>query len=90
MEKRTVNFSRRPLGVAITTGGKDEEGFHTSTTAYSLLGGRLIREEITDGRDCDGRVSSYWRGEWTGKIRFHVWRTEGQEQRDYAAEAMGY
>ena len=89
-----------------TFGGPDDEGYSRTWLTIKCADGRITVEEYTDGRDCDGRVTSharYWcpfadlaahRIEGCGEdlegIPLPKWQHGKSEQRDYAAEAAGY
>jgi len=87
-------------------GAPNEEGWSSEYHKWSLSydGGTLHREYISDGCDCDGRLtrSDTARASadpdtfrWDcpdqyGGRSFPYWTDGHAEQRDYAAEAMNY
>ncbi len=89
-------------GRTITLGGtfvETEEGYRHVSHHYTRRGNTIHLEIIEDGSGCDGRFTSYWRGEWTvgdplesHRNGFMVPRfTESHAwQRDYYAERAGY
>jgi len=88
-------------------GGPTDEGWSSEYHSWSLGhdGSTLFREYISDGSDCDGRLtrSNIARAS-TDPATFHAgydpykdrpklfpyWTEDRAEQRDYAAEAMNY
>jgi hypothetical protein len=38
-------------------GGPTEEGWHAETTTWEYLDGAVYRDWVSDGRDCDGRLT---------------------------------
>ena len=88
-------------------GGATDEGWSSEFESWTLSddGDELRREYVTDGSDCDGRLShyatayastdpdSFHAGHDPYKQRpalFPYWTEASREQRDYAAEAAGY
>lgn len=84
---------------------RTEEGWESETNIWENDGGRLLLESITDGRDCDGRLTRHWAGSATalagnpdaggatheGKpIAYPTWEKLAASQRDEYAEAAGY
>ena len=92
-----------PIGATLhwSTCCKTDEGYSAEMETWSNDGFTLSRESGSDGRDCDGRLSSYcetrcpiadlqagYRDE--NGIAFPQWELIDESQRDYAAEAAGY
>ena len=85
-------------------GGRCDEGWSRSYTAWELDGPVVLREWCEDGADCDGRHSSEGEDvcpidqlaahevpEWCGPApRMPKWERRRSGQRDYSAEAAGY
>lgn len=73
-----------------------EEGWESEDRYWHHQGDRVVSEIATDGVDCDGRLSSYYRCSCpverlrSGYEGFPDWEKEEAGQRDYFAEAMGY
>jgi hypothetical protein len=98
-----VQLTIRP-GESLTTHRytPTDEGYDSETCTYEHTGDDVVCFWSTDGRDCDGRLSSegvsicaitdlhagYAEPELG--ITWPKWRDGGSSQRDYAAEAMGY
>ncbi len=97
-----VKLSIRP-GQTLRHGAfsEDEEGWSSRCDEWMNDGEQVIRHSYTDGRDCDGRMTT----EWTGVCSFNnlavnyfeddgvsyaEWEQVDSRQRDYAAEEMGY
>lgn len=107
-DKGYFKLTLRPFKpVSITTGGPTEEGWHWESETYVWrpnddFGGFVEVEAVSDGVDCDGRLSRYhtcvspsdrlaWRpGYRDPHVRLPDWQRVAASQRDYAAEAMGY
>ena len=90
-------------GQSIThySGGPTDEGWHREVNTYSYDGRDIVHEWISDGVDCDGRLtqggesychvhglSSGYRDE--DGITYPDWQLSAERQRDYSAEAMNY
>jgi hypothetical protein len=85
------------------SGGKTDEGWSSEAEVYTYdaENGMITLDAYSDGRDCDGRLSTEWHGyclitgldarpaDEYGPAR-PVWQELRKGQRDYAAEAMGY
>lgn len=86
--------------VSHTQGGRTDEGWYRASEVYSFDGETVTCEYFNDGADCDGRHSSggisFCRvadlaaGYSEDGIASPAWQHGRGEQRDYAAEAMGY
>ena len=74
--------------ITVTTGGSTEEGYFSSTVRFSLDGGVLSKEEMTDSRDCDGRLTTETHYLYDEKSE--EWERVNASPRDYEAERMGY
>jgi len=72
----------------VSTGSSTNEGYFSSTIRFSLTGGVLSKEEITDSRDCDGRLTTETHYLYDEKSE--EWERVNASQRDYEAERMGY
>jgi len=83
----------------------DDEGWSSETNIWENDKGRLFNECISDGRDCDGRLTRHWAGyatdltgnpDWSGythegkSIAYPKWEELKSGQRDYSAEAANY
>lgn len=82
-------------------GGAHEEGWSSEAVTWTHEIDRVHRECISDGSDCDGRLT---RGSETvcsishlfenyfkeDRVSYPVWEPFDAYQRDYAAEAMNY
>lgn len=106
-------FDGRWQGVHLTQGGgtvelhrseRTEEGWSSATEIYEWpeWDDEFIHcTVLTDGRDCDGRLSTEWKGicaldkltaipaDERGPAR-PGWEEQSRGQRDYTAESMGY
>jgi len=85
--------------VTLREGGPSEEGYEYVETTYEHVGDGIRREEHFRSRDCDGllerttvsfcpldRLAAH---EIEG-FRYPEWTVVTRDQRDHAAEAMGY
>ena len=79
---------------------RHEEGWSSESETWEYFGDDILRESLTDGRDCDGRLSTECQcsvpitkladlGPFDG-VMLPAWERESAGQRDYSAEAMGY
>ena len=79
---------------------RTEEGWHAISETY-LYDGEYVRlEALTDGRDCDGRLSRYSEakchvvnlqsGYEADGVRYPKWEAVDQYQHDERAIAAGY
>lgn len=77
-----------------------DEGWSSVYERWTHEGDRITREIATDGRDCDGRFSTFTAGhcpidklaeieEISGE-NYPAWQRDESSQRDYTAESMGY
>lgn len=107
-------FEDRWQGIRLTLGGepvalgwseRTDEGWSSAHESYELVeddeGLVVLCEVYTDGRDCDGRLSTEWHGfcraenltatpeDEYGPAR-PQWAKLRRGQRDYSAEAAGY
>jgi hypothetical protein len=87
-----------------TEGGPTDEGYSYTTLILERDGDAILRSEITQARDCDGRIDfyhesiafihdSYQTIEHSGKVhstRVPNWKDVEHSQRDYEAEKAGY
>lgn len=111
---RTVRFweygAPGPVRISLRPGqtlshcrsGRTEEGWSYVATRWSYEDGMVIREVISDGRDCDGRLATFAtftcpveklndvRFTPESAIRYPRWNQISAHQRDYQAEAYGY
>jgi hypothetical protein len=83
-------------------GGPTDEGWHRSSHVWHFDGEKVTCESVSDGADCDGRLTRYSMSECPiSKLRagyvdtveciaFPAWEPVDESQRDYSAEAMGY
>ena len=75
-------------------GGATEEGWSLVSHSWLLEGGTIHHSLVTDGCDCDGRLTNYRmsmaRVEDISRDRDPVWLSCEETQRDQFAEAMGY
>lgn len=55
---RYVTLSVDSPKVEATSGGQHEEGWSRTWISWELEGDTVIYREYTDGRDCDGRMST--------------------------------
>lgn len=85
---------------------RTDEGWHAEWETYRFDGVFVTRRTETDGRDCDGRLSTDQRDRchvlglraWLAEQEFRppggggvpAWRTIKATRRDYSAEAAGY
>ena len=72
-----------------------DEGWSSVAHSWLLEGGRILHSLITDGCDCDGRLTNYRMSmarveDIARPERDPVWLTCEETQRDYQAEAAGY
>tara|TARA_R100000963_G_C4629037_1_gene94555 strand:+ start:806 stop:1156 length:351 start_codon:yes stop_codon:yes gene_type:complete len=86
------------------TGGATDEGWDSEWGAWSHEGDHVRFEWVSDGADCDGRMTNGGasvcpigdlrarRDRYTGGRAVPVWRSEDDDEwrRDHAAEAAGY
>jgi hypothetical protein len=83
------------------TWDRDEEGWSSTTESWTLDGDTLIHGWITDGRDCDGRLTTRGHSQCdmadlgagyldSDGTRYPKWGDAQTSQRDYSAEAAGY
>ena len=91
------------MEVVIEEGGRHEEGWSRSAEVFRISEcGYFVESDVyTDGRDCDGRLSTEWHGrsridrltaipaDQHGPARPR-WEQISRGQRDYRAEAFGY
>lgn len=71
------------------SGGDTEEGWSSSTDYWWMDETGIVHcQEMSDGRDCDGRLSTHWHGLWN--LTTGQWDRVDSGQRDYTAESMGY
>ena len=89
-------------GFCVTLGGnhvETEEGYRCHAHHYTLRGTVVHLEIIEDGCGCVGRVTRYWRGQWTvgGPMErsrdgwmVPKFTETHSSQRDYYAEKAGY
>lgn len=85
-------------------GGRTDEGWQSTATTWSLdaAGVFLTREIMSDGADCDGRMTSgceciaaadpadFVPMYYTPELRRPNWQDVDRYHRDHAAEAAGY
>ena len=76
-------------------GGADEEGWHSISHSWLLEGGQINHSLVTDGCDCDGRLTNYRMSmarieDIAMPERDPVWLSCEETQRDHQAEAAGY
>lgn len=64
-----------------------DEGWHSEGCTYWLENGIVYADHYTDGRDCDGRLSTEYH---TRRLTDGTWELLNRSQRDYTAEAAGY
>lgn len=100
----TLDWVRVALrdGESVTLGGHTratDEGWSVCGDTYAREGNRIELSAWSDGRDCDGRLSRCWGGEWTvgGPMRtvpdgYEVpdFDEVSASQRDEYAELAGY
>jgi len=106
-----THFADRWQGIRLAPGesvtlderGRTDEGWSSCTEVYTVSEcGQFVEcDAYTDGRDCDGRMSTEWHGfcpvsklaavpaDEHGPAR-PEWTERSRGQRDYAAEAAGY
>jgi len=79
------------------TSGRTDEGWESRSETFKRCGAKVVRESATDGRDCDGRLSTHdisclarTRGHRYEGRSWPTWLDIDRSQRDYAAEADGY
>lgn len=84
--------------------GRDEEGYAHTVETWDLNEAATVcgYQSHFEGRDCDGRISRYWVGEFDRRTGTYVpaYAAPGlvrpdfvelsRRQRDYSAEAMNY
>ena len=99
-----IRIKLRPGMIAAwEQGGPNDEGYGIEGESYRHDGDHVTRQWWSDGRDCDGRMSSggddacrldrldAHRYEWEGSQHTApAWVPEDVYQRDYSAEAAGY
>lgn len=97
-----VKLSIRPgQTLRHTSFSEDEEGWSSREDEWTNDGEKVIRRSYTDGRDCDGRLSTAWTGVCSfdrlasnyfedDGISYPDWEQVDSRQHDYFAEAMGY
>lgn len=85
----------------VWSGGPDDEGWSSRGERWWVEDGVIHNDVATDGRDCDGRMSTHEEyhcpvelrhasfNEYTGYL-MPAWERGKSGQRDYSAEAMGY
>jgi len=90
---QTLNYSRF---------SRHEEGWSSESGTFSFDGEVVTSEYGTDGRDCDGRMSTFGAArcavsdleagyfDESEDIRYPEWTRGESGQRDYTAESMGY
>lgn len=81
-------------------GGPDDEGWWRRGERWWIEDGAIHNEVMTDGQDCDGRISTHEHCVCPVEDRFArancegwlmpAWEIVGAGQRDYSAEAAGY
>jgi len=83
--------------IAIRWGGPNEEGYSYEEEVYTLLSNGMVEVEASSmACDCDGPISSYWKGyapveDFIEADRRRIrWQESDYEVRDVYAEAMGY
>lgn len=96
MVKLTLRPGQR---LSWSTGGPDEEGWHSEGETLEYRDGGIHCVAWTDGRDCDGRMSTerllfcplerLKAREYEGLL-LPDWERVSSSQRDYQAEAAGY
>jgi len=71
-----------------------DEGWASESYSWLLEGGTIHCSIVSDGTDCDGRLTRYHmsmaRVEDISRDRDPVWLSCEESQRDYQAEAAGY
>lgn len=94
-------------GEQVTLGGRrraTDEGWTMSADTYTRDGDAVFHEHVSDGRDCDGRLTHGWKNRWDladgGRLRrppiegaplTPCWESDDDDwQRDEYAEAAGY
>jgi hypothetical protein len=109
--KRTIRFwhyGNEPVLIKMragqtlrhSSGGPTDEGWSRDTDVWTFDGRTVTHEWVSDGVDCDGRLTQYgesyfracdaFAGNEVDGVRFPAWQQGEHGQRDYAAEAMGY
>lgn len=82
-------------------GGPTDEGWSSYAERYWLEAGAVFREAVSDGRDCDGRLTQHSVARCpVERLAAHsyedapaglpAWERVSAGQRDEYAEAMGY
>ncbi len=75
-------------------GGYTREGWETVAHSWILDGGTIHHSLVSDGCDCDGRLTNYRmsmaRVEDITRDRDPVWLSCDESQHDYEAERAGY
>jgi hypothetical protein len=76
-----------------------DEGWYFEGIRWECNSDGILREQVHDGVDCDGRLTQYHTDfathcnlnafEYEG-VKLPVWDDVEAHQRDYSAEAMGY
>jgi hypothetical protein len=73
---------------------RHDEGWSSESRQWALNGGEISEEIISDGTDCDGRLTRYAtfiaRVEDIDSRKRPDWTEQSASQRDYQAEAAGY
>jgi hypothetical protein len=79
-----------------------DEGWCSEATRWTLENGVVIRETVTDGRDCDGRLTRHYEDQCpvellasqpaydAPELMVPTWQDRKSSQRDEYAEAMNY
>ena len=75
-------------------GGRTDEGWDITEHSWLLEGGTIHRSIVSDGTDCDGRLTHWYmsmaRIEDIDKDRQPDWISCETSTRDHQAEAAGY
>ena len=102
--RRTFRIHLKEGQTRVFTGFRyTDEGTDSFYSSFAFKNGVVIRKEETDGRDCDGRMSTskallYYPEDRKyhrpypdrPRMKFPTWELVRDRQRDYAAEAAGY
>lgn len=71
-----------------------EEGWSSYSHEWFYDGTLVAREWVSDGSDCDGRLTRHnldaWDGHTLNDHGFPEWKAGASWQRDYTAESMNY
>ena len=99
---REITVEEGGKRISFSSGGPNEEGYSYTVREYWAEDGIVYRREITQSKDCDGRIDrecvTTWDGE-TYRLDDTVleygqplphWERQDASQRDYSAEAAGY